>query len=36
MVYSTAIYFASEFDKLTDEILSSCNVKQKQSFQVPN
>jgi|COG998Drversion2_1049125.scaffolds.fasta_scaffold619497_1 hypothetical protein len=29
MVYSNAIYFALEFDKLTDEVLSSFRVKQK-------
>ena len=29
MVYSNALYFASHFDKLTDEVLSTFNVKQK-------
>ena len=28
MVYSNAMYFASHFDKLTDEVLSTFNVKQ--------
>lgn len=29
MVYSNALYFASHFDKLTDEILSTFDLKQK-------
>jgi hypothetical protein len=29
MVYSNALYFASHFDKLTNEILSTLNEKQK-------
>ena len=29
MVYSNALYFASHFDKLTKEILSAFNEKQK-------
>ena len=29
MAYSNALYFASHFDKLTDEVLSTFNVKQK-------
>ena len=29
MVYSNALYFASHFDKLTEEVLSTFNVKQK-------
>ncbi|MDH3339845.1 MAG: hypothetical protein OEL84_01015 [Nitrosopumilus sp.] len=29
MVYSNALYFASHFDRLTDELLSSFSVKQK-------
>lgn len=28
MVYSNALYFALHFDKLTDEVLSTLNVKQ--------
>lgn len=29
MVYSNALYFASHFDKLTEEVLSTFNKKQK-------
>ncbi len=29
MVYSNALYFASQFDKLTEEVLSTFNEKQK-------
>ena len=29
MVYSNALYFASHFDKLTEEVLSTLNEKQK-------
>jgi len=29
MVYSNALYFASQFDKLTDEVLSSFSAKEK-------
>jgi hypothetical protein len=29
MVYSNAMYFASHFDKLTEEALSAFNKKQK-------
>ena len=29
MVYSNALYFASHFDKLTREVLSTLNEKQK-------
>lgn len=29
MVYSNALYFASHFDKLTEEILFTLNEKQK-------
>ena len=29
MVYSNALYFASHFDKLTKEVLSTFNEKQK-------
>ena len=29
MVYSNAMYFASHFDKLTEEVLSTFNEKQK-------
>ena len=29
MVYSNAIYFALHFDKLTEEVLSTFNEKQK-------
>lgn len=29
MVYSNALYFASHFDKLTEEILPAFSVKQK-------
>jgi len=29
MVYSNALYFASHFDKLTKEVLSNFNEKQK-------
>jgi hypothetical protein len=29
MAYSNALYFASQFDKLTDEVLSTFDVKQK-------
>jgi hypothetical protein len=29
MVYSNALYFASHFDKLTEEVLSTFNEKQK-------
>ena len=29
MVYSNALYFASHFDKLTEETLSTFSVKQK-------
>ena len=29
MVYSNALYFASHFDKLTEEVLSTFSVKQK-------
>ena len=29
MAYSNALYFASQFDKLTDKVLSTVNVKQK-------
>jgi hypothetical protein len=29
MVYSNALYFASHFDKLTEDLLSTFNEKQK-------
>ncbi|MDH3312707.1 MAG: hypothetical protein OEM28_06110 [Nitrosopumilus sp.] len=29
MVYSNTLYFASHFDKLTEKVLSTFNVKQK-------
>ena len=29
MVYSTALYFASRFEKLTNELLPSLSAKQK-------
>jgi hypothetical protein len=29
MAYSNAMYFASQFDKLTDEVLTTFNEKQK-------
>jgi len=29
MVYSNALYFASHFDKLTEEVLSTFDKKQK-------
>jgi hypothetical protein len=29
MVYSNALYFASHFDKLTEDVLSTFNEKQK-------
>jgi|APSaa5957512576_1039674.scaffolds.fasta_scaffold07584_6 hypothetical protein len=29
MVYSNALYFASHFDKLTEDVISTFNVKQK-------
>ena len=29
MVYSNALYFASHFDKLTEEVLSTLNERQK-------
>jgi len=29
MVYSNALYFASHFDKLTEEVLSTFNKNQK-------
>jgi len=29
MAYSNAMYFASQFDKLTDEVLTTFNGKQK-------
>ncbi|WP_179363081.1 hypothetical protein [Nitrosopumilus oxyclinae] len=29
MVYSNALYFASQFDKLTEEVLSTFSEKQK-------
>jgi len=29
MVYSNALYFASHFDKLTEEVLSTFNENQK-------
>ena len=37
MVYSNALYFASHFDKLTEEVLSTFNKKQKSQKNIkPN
>jgi len=35
MVYSNAMYFASHFDMLTDEVLLQFNVKQKSQQAIP-
>ena len=34
MVYSNALYFASHFDKLTEEVLSTFNAKQKSQKKI--
>jgi hypothetical protein len=36
MVYSTALYFASQLEKLTNELLPSFSAKQKLDKEIKN